>query len=435
MRRCPTLNAYSIKEDDDSIKIIITLKRRIAGWVGGNQPAWVALLMLSLFAAAIELIYARYSSTNAKVPFGEIAGYALSISLASIITGILLGFLFGIPRTLSGSSQSQLPIENHDSAKDSTASNTTQPPNLGTNTNLEQISDWLTKMLVGVGLTQIGQIPNALGAISRELQPGFGNAPGAPVFGGLIIIFFSVCGFLIGYLWTRINLTKAFRTAELEVLAAKVSTIESSTAKFADSLSDVQTQTDKDAAALSLSQKLLDPTAGDPIVSQSEIVDAVKGSSSALKVQLFYLARKFRKDRNDDPKKKSEIARVIPLLRALIASDLADRYHRTHAQLAYALSDQTEPDFSGAVNEITNAIQMREKRGETGYRNYELFRSLCNIRLVNLTNDERRKTELNADIISDLKAVAQEDITKVRDESAIVQWLQEMKLSEQDLVR
>ena len=427
-------NAYLIREDDDSIKIIITLKRRIAGWVGGNQPAWVALLMLSLFAAAIELIYARYSSTNAKVPFGEIAGYALSISLASIITGILLGFLFGIPRTLSGSSQPQAPIENHDSTKDPTASNTTQPPNLGTNTNLEQISDWLTKMLVGVGLTQIGQIPNGLRTISRELQPGFGSAPGAPVFGGLIIIFFSVCGFLIGYLWTRINLTKAFRTAELDVLAAKVSTIESSNARVADALSDVQTQTDKDAAALSISQKLLDPTSGDPIVSQGEIVDAVKASSSALKVQLFYLARKFRKDRNDDPKRKSEIARVIPLLRALIASDSSDRYHRTHAQLAYALNDQSEPDFAGAVNEITNAIKMRDQRSDTGYRNYELFRSLCNIRLMTLANDESKKAELKANIVSDLKEAAKEDIAKVRDLPPITQWLQEMGLSEQDLV-
>ncbi len=427
-------DTYSIKEDDDSIRIIITLKKRIAGWVSGNQPAWVALLMLSLFAAAIELIYARYSAANAKVPFGEIAGYALSISLASIITGILLGFLFGIPRTLSGSGPSQVPVENQDSAKDSTASNATPALHLGTNTNLEQISDWLTKMLVGVGLTQIGQIPKGLDAISRRLQPGFGTAPGAPVFGGLIIIFFSVCGFLIGYLWTRINLTKAFRTAELDVLAAKVSTIESSSAKVADALSNVQTQADKDAAALSLSQKLLDPASGDRAVSQAEIVDAVRESSSAFKVQLFYLARKFRKDRNDDPKRKSEIARVIPLLRALIASDSDNRYHRTHAQLAYALSDQTDSDLAGAVNEITTAIQLREKRGDTGYRNYELFRSLCNIRLMNLTNDENKKTELKANIISDLKQVAKEDITKVRDEPLIAQWLEETKLSEQDLV-
>jgi hypothetical protein len=62
-------------------------------------------------------------------------GAGVAIAIASAATGYLLGFLFGISRSLQGG--------------DSSESNSQSFPG---NTNLEQISDWLTKILVGVGL-------------------------------------------------------------------------------------------------------------------------------------------------------------------------------------------------------------------------------------------------------------------------------------------
>jgi hypothetical protein len=87
--------------------------------------------------------------------------------MAAVATsvGVLLGFLFGIPRTL----QQELPPS---SSPPAPAASPQSPERVFTganwsyqqtvNTNLEQISDWLTKILVGVGFTQLHQLPSQL---------------------------------------------------------------------------------------------------------------------------------------------------------------------------------------------------------------------------------------------------------------------------------
>jgi len=63
----------------------------------------------------------------------------LFLAGASTVAGSLVGFLFGVP---------QYRRPDHSSTRN--ANSTTTP-----NTNLEQISDWLTKIIVGVGLELI----------------------------------------------------------------------------------------------------------------------------------------------------------------------------------------------------------------------------------------------------------------------------------------
>lgn len=110
-------------------------------------------------------------------------GYALLIGAASYVSGGLLGFLFGLPRYLSN--------------PDAPSKNYTR------NDNLMQISDWLTKIIVGLGLTNLYNIPNLL--------DGFGVRAGVllhdngAVLAEGILIYFSICGFLLGYLWTNID--------------------------------------------------------------------------------------------------------------------------------------------------------------------------------------------------------------------------------------
>ena len=83
------------------------------------------------------------------------------------------------------------------------------------NTNLEEISDWLTKILVGLGLSQISQVPSALNSLSSYLSEGIGGPTGsAKVFALAIIVYFSVVGFIGGYLVTRLVLQGAFYKAD-----------------------------------------------------------------------------------------------------------------------------------------------------------------------------------------------------------------------------
>ena len=89
-------------------------------------------------------------------------------------------------------------------------------PDFQQNTNLEEISDWLTKILVGVGLTQLSGISQALNQAAVAIQDALGSPPQNYVFALAILIYFPVCGFLVGYLWTRLNLANALTRSELE---------------------------------------------------------------------------------------------------------------------------------------------------------------------------------------------------------------------------
>jgi hypothetical protein len=68
----------------------------------------------------------------------------------------------------------------------------------------------LTKILVGVGLTQLDSIPGKLGALGAHFAPALGGTPAVPL---IIILNFSVSGFFTGYLLTRLFLEKAFDDA------------------------------------------------------------------------------------------------------------------------------------------------------------------------------------------------------------------------------
>src|SRR5215212_11890898 len=82
---------------------------------------------------------------SSRVEFVSFAAIGILVSGASAAFGGLLGFLFGIPRTLQqeGSSWSAVGSDG-DSNDEKRSPDTDYRPN----TNLEQISDWLTKILV-----------------------------------------------------------------------------------------------------------------------------------------------------------------------------------------------------------------------------------------------------------------------------------------------
>jgi hypothetical protein len=113
------------------------------------------------------------------------------IAFSSAIVGAFVGFIFGIPRTPA--------------SKD--------PENIAANTNLEEISDWITKIIVGVSLVQLNQIGNGIIELGHTLAGGLGNHPTSFVFSISTMIFYFVGGFFLGYLWSRICLPKILRAS------------------------------------------------------------------------------------------------------------------------------------------------------------------------------------------------------------------------------
>src|SRR5690606_25575306 len=131
--------------------------------------------------------------------------------------GGAVGFLFSVPRILAKDPVA-LPQDNGQ-VGDEASFKAQRARLLSSNSNLERISEWLTTMLVGVGLTQIGAIGEQLKSFSTFLATrsnGLGNEAGALVLiGPFLLMFGLVAGFIFFYLYTRIYLSPLFQHVEL----------------------------------------------------------------------------------------------------------------------------------------------------------------------------------------------------------------------------
>lgn len=156
----------------------------------------------------------------------RVATFGLCLAAASTILGWLLGLLFGIPRSLSRplnlSSQPTTTAPAGAAAGSGAGSSITTGaaaqtvPDAGArtsrvNTNLEDVSDWLTKTIVGLGLTQLFFMPGYLWRKAAQINDyGLSWDKHGQVFVLLTFAYFSVGGFWIGYVTTRTLLTMLF---------------------------------------------------------------------------------------------------------------------------------------------------------------------------------------------------------------------------------
>lgn len=93
-------------------------------------------------------------------------GAELLLALAAALIGGVTGVVFAVPRSRRGQSDGQSL-----SGKDSGSSDYTA------NTNLEQMSDWLTKGLVGAGLVELNELPSYINRVAGSLAPAIGDTP------------------------------------------------------------------------------------------------------------------------------------------------------------------------------------------------------------------------------------------------------------------
>jgi hypothetical protein len=161
----------------------------------------ITVIIITLFATA-GLVVSQGKGLVAAI------GIGIEIFIASSAVGVVLGFLFAVPRVLS---QNPDPAA---AAKEGGA----KARFLESNTNLESISDWLTTMLVGVGISQLYRINDALlgfrNYIADTATVFDGSAGTLPAVAPLLLITGAVLGFVAMYLYTRINLAKIFSETE-----------------------------------------------------------------------------------------------------------------------------------------------------------------------------------------------------------------------------
>ena len=177
---------------------------------GGYKNARRLLIGGMVVGFALPVVFALQSSTPSQVLSTLTVG--LAIVVASLAIGGLIGFVFGIPRLLQAESTPPDPGAQGEPDRPGR-----RAPYAG-NTSLEQISDWLTKIIVGVGLTQLANVPAALASLGQTLAGGLGNLPGAAVFGAGLVVYAVLDGFFLSYFWTRLYLPSLFVESDLSAL-------------------------------------------------------------------------------------------------------------------------------------------------------------------------------------------------------------------------
>lgn len=143
---------------------MIIIKTRNLAWLTDSQ------LIINVFKQVFMATgnFDRYIWTSVWLGFGTLLGIIFVLwfsienrlntgllllwSIAYLAIGGLLGFIFSVPKMIS---ENKAPLTN-DNSRPTNALLTTKYQE---NTNLTQISDWLTKVLIGAGLVQLREFP------------------------------------------------------------------------------------------------------------------------------------------------------------------------------------------------------------------------------------------------------------------------------------
>jgi hypothetical protein len=334
------------------------------------------LLVLALPPIAGLLIYALASEGT-----GEILAVGSLAATSAFAVGALLGFLFGIPRSVTAAATAPA----GEATAEGVPADTAAAHRFAANTNLEQISDWLTKILVGVGLVQIHQVSGAIEDLADGLAPGLGDQ-GFSVAVALMVSF-SVTGFVSAYLFTRLRLQGAFELAGVLRQVTKVR---------------------EENAAIALVQQQLTPGPDKPTL--DALTEALKKAPVEIRTQAFFMARRQRKEDWSDEGSELEEREFgglsIPVFEALVACDTERRYYRSRAELGYALLELSPPQAAAAKTWLDEAIELRPPNLIDRTPLYELNRAYASIELDPAPRAKQPSSpEVVAEVRKDLEAV------------------------------
>jgi hypothetical protein len=177
-------------------------------------------LIIAGIAAAIPILgvvgILVYTGANSTFGVGLVA------AIAAAAVGLVVGLLFGVPRAISsGAARQNVQASNinlHSVLKPEsfigTEDNTPQQQtNVGSevfisSTNLAEVSDWLTKLLLGAGLVSITRLGGPVGRLIDSTAAGLSTSSSvsgsAKVVAGAILFGFFAMGFLDGYILTTV---------------------------------------------------------------------------------------------------------------------------------------------------------------------------------------------------------------------------------------
>ena len=210
----------------------ITSRLLATAFVAGSIVVWLRFFVPALLSGFTQKVWGATGQTF----------IALLWAAAWFAAAFVFGFLFGIPKALQTGTKapsSSAAPPSGGSAKDTTPKDTSAA--LKVNTNLEEISDWLTKILVGATLTQIVKVPAKIQA-AATFMAGDGGGIGPVPFAAAILVYFSAIGFFAGYVLTRMFFSLAFSRTDQGL--SNSATIDALATQIIRPESDVETKED-----------------------------------------------------------------------------------------------------------------------------------------------------------------------------------------------
>jgi hypothetical protein len=176
-----------------TVRVNIVTSDRKHWWQ--HAGSWLGMLALGLPLSGLIWIACYAFATSG--PHVTYLGVGMLTTLASFVVGCLIGFLFGIPKIVSSGEARQ--------------NRAAGSPAWAPSSNLAEVSDWLTKLLLGAGLVSLTKLGPPLSALINAVAAGLGGtstndglAGSATVLAGAILFGYTAIGFLDGYVMTTV---------------------------------------------------------------------------------------------------------------------------------------------------------------------------------------------------------------------------------------
>lgn len=132
----------------------------------------------------------------------------------------------------------------------------------------------------------------------------------------------------------------------------------------------------QDAKTLEMTDQYLNSST-DVSIPEKDLLEAIENASPKTKVEILNEAKAVRSENWKEDKDKME--KTIPIFESLAKATQEVDSHRVYGQLGFALKDQSNPDYDGAIKNLDKAIIVRDKANIRGFSWYEFNRAMSKI--------------------------------------------------------
>lgn len=175
------------REDDDSEFVAEQIKKEIQ-----TEPSILIYFLLSLIVGLIGIIGFPLSNNGNG---SSLVFIGILLGMASLVCGFFTGTLFGMPKR-----------------------NETDSSDYTLNNSLVEISEWLTKIIVGLGLVNLGEIPGYLISVGEFVKKNSKDQSYVDFYAICILVYFSILGLYVGYNYMRLVLSPKYKIVDDNML-------------------------------------------------------------------------------------------------------------------------------------------------------------------------------------------------------------------------